>query len=82
MIIWILNSWTEQTKERTIAAVVGTLLLNIILVYACNYINFVLIQGKSHENFFNGDLNFINWFFINFLFSLRQLDMQKALCLP
>ena len=51
-------SWTEQTKERTIAAIVGTLLINIVLVYACNYINFVLIQGKSQENFLSGKLNY------------------------
>lgn len=74
-------SWTEQTKERTIAAVIGTLLLNIILVYACNYINFVLIQGKSHENFFNGDLNFINWFFINFSLLIAAIGHAKGFML-
>lgn len=71
-------SWTEQTKQRTIAAVVGTLLLNIILVYACNYINFVLIQGKNPEKFFNGEMNFINWFFINFAIMISAIGHARG----
>ena len=74
-------SWTEQTKQRTIAAVVGTLLLNIILVYACNYINFVLIQGKSQEKFFSGDLNFLNWFFINFSLLMAAIGHARGFML-
>ena len=74
-------SWTEQTKQRTIAAVVGTLLLNIILVYACNYINFVLIQGKSQEKFFSGDLNFLNWFFINFSLLIAAIGHARGFML-
>ena len=74
-------SWTEQTKQRTIAAVVGTLLLNIILVYACNYINFVLIQGKSQEEFFSGDLNFLNWFFINFSLLIAAIGHARGFML-
>ena len=71
-------SWTEQTKERTIAAIVGTLLINIVLVYACNYINFVLIQGKSQENFLSGKLNFLNWFFINFALLIASIGHAKG----
>lgn len=59
-------SWTDETRKRTIAAIVGNLVLNIALVYFCNYLNFIVIQGKNPEKFFNGEMNFINWFFINF----------------
>lgn len=58
-------SWTEQTKERAIAAIVSTLLLNVALTYILNYINFVLIQGIQPEVFFSSKWNFTNWFFIN-----------------
>ena len=61
-------SWTEETRKRTIAAIVGTLVMNIALVYFCNYLNFIVIQGKNPEKFFNGEMNFINWFF--FIFSI------------
>ena len=29
-------SWTDETRKRTIAAIVGTLVMNIALVYFCN----------------------------------------------
>ena len=58
--------WTEETKSRTIFAIVGTLILNIGLTYILNYINFVLIQGLKTEEFFSTKWNFTNWFFINF----------------
>lgn len=58
-------SWTEQTKKRTIVGIIATVLLNVILVYVCNYINFILIQGEDPQNFWNGKMNFRNWFFLN-----------------
>ena len=58
--------WTEETKSRTIFAIVGTLILNIGLTYVLNFINFVLIQGLKTEEFFSTKWNFTNWFFINF----------------
>ena len=74
-------SWTQQTRERAIAAVVGTLLLNILLVYFCNYINFILIQGKSEEKFFNGEMNFLNWFFINFALLIAAIGHARGFML-
>ncbi len=58
-------SWTEQTKQRTISGIVGTIILNVALTYVLNYINFVLIQGLQPEVFFSEKWNFTNWFFIN-----------------
>lgn len=59
-------SWVEETNKRTIFAIVGTLVLNIVLTYGLNYINFVLIQGLNPAEFFSSKWNFTNWFFINF----------------
>ncbi len=59
-------SWAEETNKRTIFAIVGTLVLNIVLTYGLNYINFVLIQGLNPAEFFSSKWNFTNWFFINF----------------
>lgn len=59
-------SWSEETQKRTIYAIVGTLVLNVVLTYGLNYINFVIIQGLNKEEFFSSKWNFTNWFFINF----------------
>ena len=71
-------SWTDETRKRTIAAIVGTLLLNVALVYFCNYLNFIVIQGKNPEKFFNGEMNFINWFFINFAIMISAIGHARG----
>ena len=71
-------SWTEETRKRTIAAIVGTLVMNIALVYSCNYLNFIVIQGKNPEKFFNGEMNFINWFFINFAIMISAIGHARG----
>ena len=71
-------SWTEETRKRTIAAIVGTLVINIALVYFCNYLNFIVIQGRNPEKFFNGEMNFINWFFINFAIMISAIGHARG----
>jgi len=71
-------SWTDETRKRTIAAIVGTLVMNIALVYICNYLNFIVIQGKNPEKFFNGEMNFINWFFINFAIMISAIGHARG----
>ena len=71
-------SWTDETRKRTIAAIVGTLVMNIALVYFCNYLNFIVIQGKNPEKFFNGEMNFINWFFINFAITISAIGHARG----
>lgn len=71
-------SWTEETRKRTIAAIVGTLVMNIAVVYFCNYLNFIVIQGKNPEKFFNGEMNFINWFFINFAIMISAIGHARG----
>ncbi|WP_213197123.1 2TM domain-containing protein [Cloacibacterium caeni] len=71
-------SWTDETRKRTIAAIVGTLVMNIALVYFCNYLNFIVIQGKNPEKFFSGEMNFINWFFINFAIMISAIGHARG----
>ncbi|MGC4128678.1 MAG: histidine kinase [Bergeyella sp.] len=59
-------SWINDTKKRTIWAIVLVVSLNVFLTYALNFINFVLIQGLDSQKFLSGEMNFVNWFFINF----------------
>ena len=58
-------SWIDKTKQRAIFGVIGTVILNFILVYVCNYLNFIVIQGEDASHFLNGEMNFRHWFFIN-----------------
>jgi hypothetical protein len=36
--------WSENTSKRATISIVSIIIANIILVYFCNYINFVVIQ--------------------------------------
>lgn len=58
--------WSEATNKRAVLSIISIIILNFILVYFCNYINFVLIQrAATTEQFFSGKYNYINWFTIN-----------------
>jgi hypothetical protein len=58
--------WSEATTKRAFISVISILIANIILVYFCNYLNFVVIQkAATVEEYFSGKYNFINWFTIN-----------------
>ncbi|MCE3075173.1 2TM domain-containing protein [Chryseobacterium gwangjuense] len=58
--------WSEATTKRAIISIISILIANIILVYFCNYVNFVIIQkAATVEEYFSGKYNFINWFTIN-----------------
>lgn len=58
--------WSEETTKRAVISIISILIANIVLVYLCNYINFVLIQKASTtEEFFSGKYNLANWFTIN-----------------
>jgi len=60
-------SWVDQTRKRAVLGIISTIVLNTILVYFCNYINFVWIQQVSTTaEFFSDRYNFANWFMINF----------------
>ncbi len=58
--------WSETTKTRAVLSVVSILIANFILVYFCNYINFVVIQkAATMQEFFSRKYSFTNWFMIN-----------------
>lgn len=58
--------WSEETKKRAILSIISIVIANFVLVYLCNYINFVIIQKvATTKQFFGGDYNFRNWFMIN-----------------
>lgn len=58
--------WSEATTKRAVISIVSILLANIILVYFCNYMNFVVFQKvATSEEYFTGKYNYINWFTIN-----------------
>ncbi len=72
-------SWTEQTRLRTILGIIATIIVNFILVYVCNYINFVVIQKvATPEVFFSGRYNFANWFMINFALMISAFLHAKG----
>ena len=58
-------SWVEDTKKRTVLGVISTVIVNVILVFICNYINFILFQKGNVSEFFSGNMGFFNWFTIN-----------------
>lgn len=58
--------WSEATTKRAVISIVSILSANIILVYFCNYMNFVVFQkAATTEEYFTGKYNYINWFTIN-----------------
>lgn len=58
--------WSETTRTRAIISIVSILVANTVLVYFCNYMNFVVIQkAATAEEFFSGKYNVSNWFMIN-----------------
>ncbi|MFC4164944.1 2TM domain-containing protein [Epilithonimonas zeae] len=72
-------SWTEQTRLRTILGIVATIIVNFIIVYVCNYLNYVIIQKvATPEVFFSGKYNFVNWFMINFALMISAFLHAKG----
>lgn len=58
--------WSEATKTRAILSIVSIIIGNFILVYLCNYMNYVVIQKvATTEEFFSPKYGVTNWFMIN-----------------
>lgn len=58
-------SWVENTRKRTILGIIGTLLVNVVLVFFCNYVNFIIFQHRNSADFFSGAMGTSNWLTIN-----------------
>ncbi|QBA23159.1 histidine kinase [Chryseobacterium indologenes] len=58
--------WSEATRTRAILSIVSIIIGNFILVYFCNYMNYVVIQKTATtEVFFSSKYGVTNWFMIN-----------------
>ncbi len=66
-------SWTTQTNRRLWWGICGTILVNVVMTYGLNYLNFVVIQGNSNAEFFSLRMNFTHWFFINFALMMSAI---------
>lgn len=71
-------SWTEQTKLRTIYGVLAMVVTNVLLIFFCNYLVFVVINGMSKEYFFSEKMNFTNWFILNIAFLISAILHAKG----
>lgn len=72
-------SWVDQTRTRAVIGVIATIVLNFLLTYLCNGINFVLIQKvTTWEVFFSEKYNFANWFMINFALMISAFLHAKG----
>ncbi|WP_080777381.1 2TM domain-containing protein [Chryseobacterium phocaeense] len=58
--------WSETTRIRAVLSVISIIIGNFILVYFCNYMNYVVIQKTATtEAFFSKEYGTTNWFMIN-----------------
>jgi two-component system LytT family sensor kinase len=58
--------WSEATTKRAIVSIVSILIANFIMVYFCNYMNFVVFQKTATtQEYLSGKYSFMNWFTIN-----------------
>ena len=58
--------WSEATRTRAILSIVSIIIGNFILVYFCNFMNYVVIQKTATiEDFFSSKYGLTNWFMIN-----------------
>lgn len=58
--------WSETTRLRMVLSIVSIIIGNFILVYFCNYINYVVIQKVATTDvFFSKKYAVTNWFMIN-----------------
>lgn len=58
-------SWVYDTRLRTILGIVLTVVVNVVLVLFCNYINFIIIQKQDFAKFFTGSMGLSNWITLN-----------------
>jgi len=61
-------SWVTETRKRTFWAIVGGILVNVVVTYSLNYVNYVLIQGMDVSMFFSSKMNATHWVYLNITF--------------
>lgn len=71
-------SWVEETRKRVIFGVIATILVNVVLVFFCNYVNFIIFQKQDFSGFFEGNMGFNNWFTINIALLISAILHAKS----
>ena len=71
-------SWVEHTKTRAGLGILATLIVNVVLVLFCNYINMIVIQEMEFTGFFTGNMGFFNWLGINIALLISALLHAKG----
>lgn len=71
-------SWIDDTRTRMILGVVATLFVNVVLVFVCNYINFIVLQKNDPAQFFSGSMGFVNWLIINVALLISAIMHAKG----
>ena len=71
-------SWVEETKKRVVTGIIGTVMVNVILVLFCNYVNFIIVQKLDSSLFFKGNLGVFNWFMINIALLISAVLHAKS----
>lgn len=71
-------SWIDDTRTRIILGIISTLLVNVALVFLCNYINLILIQKENPDDFFSGTMGTFNWIIINIALLFSAIFHAKS----
>lgn len=71
-------SWVEQTRTRVITGIIGTLFINVLMVFACNYVNFIIIQKNDPAKFFSGEMGLFNWATVNISLLISAILHAKS----
>ncbi|TDW48683.1 2TM domain-containing protein [Flavobacterium sp. 270] len=56
--------WLEQTNLRVYYGILVTILYTVPAVLGINYIVFVVVQGRSFDDFFSGQMILVNLFYV------------------
>ena len=71
-------SWVEETKQRVIFGIIATVLVNVVLVFFCNYVNFIIFQKQDFSGFLSGNMGLYNWFTINVALLISAILHAKS----
>lgn len=71
-------SWVEETTKRAILGILAAVVVNTILVFACNFLIYVVLQGTNASDFFKGKMAFIHWFTLNIALLISAVLHAKS----
>ncbi|MFC6269136.1 2TM domain-containing protein [Frigoriflavimonas asaccharolytica] len=71
-------SWIEDTKTRITTGIIATILVNVVLVLGCNYVNFIWLQKANPAQFLSGSMGTINWLIINIALLISAILHAKS----